>query len=393
MRGLSSLVVVLLAFEAACGSGGPPAQAPAPAQKPAAPAAAAPPPAGGGATAGEPFRFGVLVAMTGPPATYGEFQRNGIQLAVEEINEKGGVKRRRLEPSMEDDKGDPTTAVSIARKFISVDRVPLILGDYTGVSFAVIPVMDENKTVYITTMSTHPEITDRSQWTFRNSMNTVVAAQQVVEYAVREKGARRVGILWLNDESTIRIRDGVERKFKDLGAEVVAVEGIEREQSDYRSSILKVKDRNPDSVYIASFAREASLAIKQMDELGFRPQIYADPIESKELLDVAGAAAEGIIYGTGAIDTQVGQAFIEKYKQKYGAEPEIFGAQAYDTVHILAQVLDKSGFAAEQIREGLLQVKDYPGVSGNTTFLPNGDTSKPVAIKTVRDGRFLFLRQ
>src|SRR5262249_19087319 len=156
------------------------------------------------------------------------------------------------------------------RKFISVDRVPLILGDYTGVSFAVIPVMDENKTVYITTMSTHPEITDRSQWTFRNSMNTVVAAQQVVEYAVREKGARRVGILWLNDESTIRIRDGVERKFKDLGAEVVAVEGIEREQSDYRSSILKVKDRNPDSVYIASFAREASLAIKQMDELGFR---------------------------------------------------------------------------------------------------------------------------
>lgn len=336
------------------------------------------------------YKLGVVAALTGPVAFYGEYQKRGIDLAIEEINGKGGIDGKKLVVVYEDGKGDPTASVSAMRKLISVDQVPVIIGDFTATSLAMIPVAEENKVLYATSLSTHPDITKKGNWVFRNSINTVSAAQTVVEAAYNQ-GRRRIAIVFLNDESTMRIRDGVKAKFEELGGKVVGMEEIQKDAVDYRSALIKVKDMNPEAVYVASFAKQAALALKQMDELGVRLPIYTDPIEGPDI-KAAGKAAEGIIYGYATIDAEVGKDFLAKHKEKYKDEAEIFAAQYFDTVKMLAEGIKKGGYSAEGIRRATREIRDFPGVTGKTTVLPDGDTKKEIVLKTFKDGEFALLK-
>ncbi|MDA8189461.1 MAG: ABC transporter substrate-binding protein [Dehalococcoidales bacterium] len=336
------------------------------------------------------YKLGVVAALTGPAAFYGEYQKRGIDLAIDEINGKGGIDGKKLVAVFEDGKGDPATSVSAMRKLISVDKVPVVIGDFTATSLAMIPVADENKVLYATSLSTHPDITKKGNWVFRNSINTVSAAQAVAEAAYKQ-GRRKMAIVYLDDESTMRIRDGVKAKFESLGGKVVGAEEIQKSAVDYRSSLMKIKDVNPDSVYVSSFAKQAALAFKQMDELGMKLPIYTDPIEGPDI-KAAGKAAEGIIYGYATIDPVVGKDFLAKYKEKFKEDPEIFGAQYYDTVKMLAEAIKKGGYTAEGIRQATRQIKDFPGVTGKTTVLSDGDTQKEIVLKTYKDGRFVLYK-
>jgi branched-chain amino acid transport system substrate-binding protein len=115
-------------------------------------------------------------------------------------------------------------------------------------------------------------------------------------------------------------------------------------------------------------------------------------VESPKVLEIAGASAEGIIYTRAAFNASTSatnvSAFVSAYKAAYGELPEVFAAQGYDNIQLLAMVLQRDGRAADDIKRGLLAVRDYPGVSGQTTFLPNGDVVKPLVFRTIRNGSF-----
>ena len=257
------------------------------------------------------------------------------------FNQKGGVDGKKLVAVFEDGKGDPTASVSAMRKLISVDKVPVVIGDFTATSLAMIPVSDEAKVVYATALSTHPDVPKKGAWVFRNSINTVSAGKKVIEIAYQQ-GRRNMAIVFLNDESTLRIRDGIKQRFEDLGGKIIGMEEIQKDSVDYRSALMKIKALNPDGVYVSAFAKQAALAIKQMDELGLRVPLYTDINEGPDL-KAAGKAAEGVIYGYATIDTVVGKDFLAKHKEKYKDEAEIFAAQYYDTIGMLAVAIKNGG--------------------------------------------------
>jgi branched-chain amino acid transport system substrate-binding protein len=207
----------------------------------------------------------------------------------------------------------------------------------------------------------------------------------VVDFAYRQQGKRKMGILFFQNESTRRIAEGVKQRFEELGGAVVGMEMLPEESVDYRSPIIKIKSANPDCIYVASFARQAGLAMKQLVESGVNLQFYADPIESPVWLQTAGSAANGAIYGY----LDIHKSFLDRYKAKYNEEGEIWGALYYDTIQTLAIAIEKGGYGAEGIRKGLLEIKDYPGVTGSITYGPERDVVKPPIIKIVKDGRFV----
>lgn len=337
------------------------------------------------ASMAQEIKIGFASCLTGPAAFYGTYMKKGVDLAIEEINAKGGIKGNKIAPIWEDDKGTPTVAVSVVKKLISVDRVPVVVGSLTATALAMIPVADKEHTVFITSLSTHPDIVKMSKWSFRNCINTVPSAMAVVDFAYKKQGKRKMGILFFQNESTRRIAEAVKKRFEEQGGTVVGMEMLPEEGVDYRSPIIKIKNANPDCIYVSAFARQAGLAMKQLVESGVQLQFYADPIESPVWLQTAGSAANGAIYGY--LDIQ--RSYLGKYKIRYNEEGEIWGALYYDTIHTLAIAIEKGGYNAEGIRKALMEIKDYPGVTGPITYGLERDVFKPPIIKVVKDGKFM----
>ena len=139
--------------------------------------------------------------------------------------------------------------------------------------------------------------------------------------------------------------------------------------------------------------------MRQLKELGIKTQILSVALfEDPEILEKAGDVAEGAIYtyyGTfspKSEDARV-QEFIGKFRRKYGVDPEYYAPIGYDAVKILALAIEKGDFDSEQIKSALYQIKDFPGLSGTTSFDKNGDVIKPVILKTVKNGKFLRYKQ
>jgi branched-chain amino acid transport system substrate-binding protein len=336
-------------------------------------------------SANQEIKIGCSCCLTGPGANDGAYIKKGIDLAIEEVNAKGGIKGSKIIPLWEDDQGNPTVAVSNIKKFISVDKVPVVFGSITATALAMIPVADKASTVFICSNSTHPDVTRISKWSFRNSINTVPSALAVADFAYKQQAKRKMGILYFQSESTRRIGEAVKKRFEELGGTVVGMEMLPEDSLDYRSSIIKVKTGNPDCVYIASYSRQAALAMKQLVELGVNLQFYCDPIESPYLLEIAGTAANGTIYGY----LEISKVFLDKFKARYNVEGEIWSALNYDTMHTLAIAIEKGSYNSEGIRNALIEIKNYPGVTGLVTYGPERDVMHTPVIKTIKDGKFV----
>lgn len=331
------------------------------------------------------MKIGASAPLTGPAAYFGTYMKRAVDLAFEEVNAKGGVKGRKLVVVWEDDKGNPAAAVTALKKLVSVDKVPVVMGSLTATSLAMVPAADKEGVVFITSLSTHPEIAKMSKWSFRNCISTVAAGQAVMEVAYKQQGKRKLGVLFQENESPRRETEGARKRFEELGGTVVASETLPEQSVDYRSSLIKIKNANPDGIWIAAFNRPAGLAMKQLVEMGVHVQMYTSPIESDVWIQTAGSAANGVLYGYLDID----KAYLAKYKAKYNEEAEIFGAQYYETAHTLAIAIDKGGYTADGIRKALIEIKNYAGVTGPVTYGPERDVAKPVIVKMVKDGKFV----
>jgi len=137
--------------------------------------------------------------------------------------------------------------------------------------------------------------------------------------------------------------------------------------------------------------------MKQARQLGIDAQFLGvTDCELPDVIEVAGPAADGVIYTKASFnpdsDTGIVKEFAEKYEEKYGEKPEVYGATMYDATRIIADTIEAVGTAPEDMKAHILSIHDYPGVSGSTTFMPNGDVEKPVELKKIEDGKYVSYR-
>jgi len=215
-------------------------------------------------------------------------------------------------------------------------------------------------------------------------------------FAYTELGSRRVGILAQDNPFGVEHTEDFTRAFEQLGGTIVGIETFALSEKDVRSQITKIEQEEPDTIFnLHATGPMMGLLVKQARELGVDVNwLGSFGAENDDLVSQYGEVIDGIIYpypyDANGKDT-ASKEFIENYQQKFNELPELTSASAYDTVKILAQAIEESGEDSLKVKEYLLQVRDYPGVSGTISFDKNGDVKKPILIKQVKDSEFVTL--
>jgi branched-chain amino acid transport system substrate-binding protein len=342
------------------------------------------------APAGKPLRLGATYPMTGPGSQYGTYSKQGTDLAVAEINAKGGIKGSALEVILEDHQANPQVGVSAYRKLVTVDQVPLVLTLFVNVGFAQVTVADQTKTVFFTPGIVHPGITQKSQWVFRTAISAKEEAVIMAELATKRLNLKRVAVMAMQNETGVLGTEAFTQITEKLGGKVAAVQTYPIGGTDFRAQLTRLKGANPDGLYQIGRADEMGLILKQAAELGLQVQHLANVgIEVPQTLQTAGAAAEGLIYTSGAIDPKAGAQFVEMFRKRYGTDPEIWSALFYEAVHLIARAIETDGYSAEGIRNGLLKIRDFPSPTGRVTILPSREAQRDLIFKTIRNGKFV----
>lgn len=339
----------------------------------------------------EVYKIGAILPLTGPAAQYGQWMKQGMDLALDEIN-VNGITGKKMEIIYEDSKANPKDGVTAMNKLVNIDKVPVVITTLTGVTMSILPMTNTSNTLILTN-ATHPEVTQKSDFALRISVTSREEAEALANFTMDKLEIKKVALLYAYDEGTIAFKNAFREYYEKLNGKIVVEESYEKDASDFKTQITKIKGLNPQALVIGGF-KEVGLIVKRSRELGFEGIILSgSTFESPAVLSVAGTAAEGVIYSISSFDpnspSRIVSEYQTKYKEKYGTISEIFAAEFYDAVKLVAFSIEKAEYDAEEIRNTLFKVKDYVGVSGKITYLPTGDVKKPIAIKTVKNGQFV----
>ena len=346
-----------------------------------------------GCTKKEPseIKIGVISPLTGPAASFGVSQKNGAELAIDELNAKGGINGKKIVSIYEDSQLDPNKALSAFKKLISVDNVPVVIGQgSTTEILALAPASDQSKVILVSPGASGAKITGSGKYIFRLSPSDAFQGTMASGFAAK-KGYKKGAIIYVNNDWGNGLKDGFEKDFKSGGNDIVTSEAIEPAAKDFKTVLIKVKSKSPDFVYIPIHPDQAGVLLKQAKELGTKLQfIGADSFSEKSILTVAGNSAEGVVFTMPAKTSGVAyDEFQKKYKAKFNSDASYIAAVAYDAVVVTAKAISESGSDAEKIKLNLQGVKGYQGASGDITFDKNGDViNKKFDLMTIVNGEY-----
>ncbi len=344
---------------------------------------------------GETIRIGAAFALTGKSASYGEWTKNGMELALKKINSQNDIK---ISVIYEDTQSDIPKAVAACNKLISIDRVPVIIGPVSSSEImACAPVAESAKVVLFNTLGSSDKIKDAGDYVFRIRESTVLHGERMAEYAFNKLGIKTAGILYANAENGISYAESFRNKLNSLGGTIVFDESYLEKQTDFKTAITKLKEKNPQVIYIAGLATEMGIILKQAKEMSVVKTVFlaSAGAENPILIEIAGSTANGLILTTPAFNLEQQDIniknFAEDYKNLYGEQPNFSAALGYDGIMVLYDVLKKFGFTSEKIKEGLYQTKNFPGIGGAFSFDEFGEVSKPIIFKKVINGEFSII--
>jgi len=325
------------------------------------------------AATAEPVMIGVSGPLTGQNAQYGSQWKKGFDLALEEVNARGGVKGRPLQYVFEDSQADPRQTVAIAQKFVSDPKIVVEVGDFSSTaSMAASPIYQRAGLVQFGFTNSHPNFTKGGDFIWSNSVSQADEQPRLAKYAA-DLGFKRLAVLYLNTDWGRQSQKIFSEAARSDGLDVVASEGYQPDEKDFRSTLVRVRDAKPDAVVLISYYADGALITRQIRTVGLTTPIVASgSIYSPKFIELAGAAANGVFTESNFFpgdDRPEVQAFVMKFRAKYNEEPDDFNAVAYDTIILLAAVMNQYGFDRTAIRDGLAHIKDVPSVIyGKATF-------------------------
>lgn len=352
--------------------------------------------------AAEPIKLGSVLRLSAG-AEDGLPARRGVELAVKEINQAGGINGRPLEVIFEDEKDSPTQAVNAVQKLINVDKVTAIIGPMTsGATLAAAPTANEAKVVMVTPTATSPKVSGAGAYIYRGCSRIDKQAEALTKYVAEHFKPKTVGILYSNEPYGKGCYELFSKYFENLGIKVAAVESFMRGAKDFRAQLTNLKAANPDILFIPGYYQETAPAAVQARQLGLNQRIigvYGDiaPI----YIQLAGKAAEGHLVAS-EYDEDYNTPKNKKFKEAYynlvkslANEPVniMFAALTYDMTHLVAEGLKKYGPTPDGIKKYLDEVKDFDGVTGKLSFDQNHDVVKgEVALFEVKNGKYVKVK-
>jgi branched-chain amino acid transport system substrate-binding protein len=345
----------------------------------------------------EPIYIGVSGPLTGQNAQYGAQWKKGFDLALEEVNGAGGINGRQLQYIFEDSQSDPKQSVAVAQKFINDPRIVIELGDFASpASMAASSIYERAGLVQFGFTNSHPDFTKGGEYMWSNSISQADNAPILADYVVTELGLKKIAVLHLNTDWGRTTTDLFVQAVEERGGAVVAQEGYVAEEKDFRSTLTRVRDAQPDSIVLISYYADGALITQQVRSTGIElPIVASGSVYSPKFIELAGEAANGVYTNANFFPSEPRaevQKFVQSFQAKYNEEPDSFAAGAYDTIILVAEVIRQYGAERKAIRDGLAAIKDVPSVIyGKVQFDPETRRiSGPRNINlVVKDGQFV----
>ena len=327
-----------------------------------------------------PFIIGVMESITGPGETYGNVAVQAKQMAVDEINEAGGINGRELKLIVEDSKCAAQDAITAYNKLTDVDEVKIILGtSCSGAMLGAAPLAEADGVVLFSGLATNPDIANAGDYIFRTSMSD----QQVgidTGNVMWAAGARTMATITEATDYAEGVRRTLVAQFEKLGGTVVAEERYASDIVDFRSQLTKLVSANPDAIHIAAQSEfTGGTIIKQLDELGYDGPIYSEIVAvGATALEIAGDAATGVRAILADIDpaNAKGQEVLASFRDRYDyVTLAWYLGSAYDDVYITAECLKQTNDDqdADGFRDCLYDITWSGAIGDNYSFDENGE--------------------
>jgi branched-chain amino acid transport system substrate-binding protein len=349
------------------------------------------------AGAADTVKIGLLAPLTGFAAADGLSVLNSVKLAVERINQEGGVMGREVELVYYDDRADAKEAVALARKLIQQDRVAGVVGgSYSTPSRAVAPIFNDEEIPFVAAYAVHPDITRAGEYCFRNGFLGMVEGKSAAYVSVEMLKGKRLALLTSDNDFGRTLSEGFKAYIENHAsqAQIVFEQTYPFQEKDFKPYLSKIKEAEPDVLFASGYYFQTGPVVKQARELGLDVQILGEEgADSPKFLEIAGPAAEGFVIVTN-LDRDdprpVVQNFLKTYEQRYAIQPDMVGASAYDAFMILCHGIQRAdSTAGPAVQQAIAGTKDYNGLTGILKgFTDIGEVVKEVQVQMVKDGRF-----
>jgi branched-chain amino acid transport system substrate-binding protein len=342
-------------------------------------------------SSGNTIKVGVYGDLTGATSSFGQSTKNGIELAVEEINKAGGVNGKQIELVVEDDQGRPEQAKTVVSKLINQDKVIAVLGEVASTnSLAAAPVAQEAKIPMITPSSTNPGVTKVGDFIFRVCFLDDFQGSSIAKFAANTLKAKTAAILGdVNSDYSKGLTEFFEKEFTKQGGKVIAKEAYTQTDPDFKGQLTKIRALNPDVLYIPGYYGQVGIIAKQARELGMKmPLLGGDGWDSPELWKLGGDSLENSFitnhYSADDPNPTI-QSFVKNYKTKFNAVPDSLAALAYDSAKVLADAIKRAGGTdSAKLRDAINATKDFSGVTGTISINAERNAVKPAVVLEVK---------
>lgn len=334
-----------------------------------------------------PIRVGFIGPLSGDATAIGAASRAAIEMAAADINRSGGINGRELSVIYEDGGCTDKTALAAANKLIEADRVSLILGGAcsTETSGFAKKAMDARIPV-LSYCSSAPSLSQTGKYFFRDYPSDAYQGRFAAEYLYGELGARRIAILYHNNDWGSGVEAVFANRFLELGGSIVDTEATPQSARDYRTELTKIRAAKPDYLYAPTYPEGGAVLLKQMQQLGMSIPVFGGDTwdDTKFWSDVKNSTLT--IEFTKAL-SQPPQEFVQRLLAATGGkEVPLCAPQAYDLTRIMARALQSAGTDPDRFAQAM-RATSYDGVSGRIAFDQNGDlTSATYAVYTVGGG-------
>ena len=364
---------------------------------------------GGNAKQDNVIKIGWLGPQTGDSALWGQAELATVQMMADDYNKAGGIdvagKKYQIQIVPYDDKGDSVEAVNVAKRLTSQDHVVAIVGAQgSGEAIAIAPYVNEAKVPTVASTATNPKVTVTesgavNQYMFRACFTDPYQGKVAAYFAYQRLGKRNAAIfMTIDDPYSTGLAQYFKENFEKAGGKIVATENYTSGEKDFRAPLTKIKNANPDVIFIPAYYNDVALIAKQARDLGIKTLLLGgDGWPSENVIDLAGGpggALEGCMF-VNHLDMQgdLAKPVRDEYKARTGKNAELNSYMVHDALLMVIESIKKAGsLDGEKIMKAL-ETCDLEGVTGHIVIGPQHDPVNKTAWLIKMEGPVMRLEE
>jgi branched-chain amino acid transport system substrate-binding protein len=346
----------------------------------------------------QPVLVGFAGQLTGIQAELGVQERNGVQLAMGEVNAAGGIAGRPVELMVQDDLGTTEGAQAADRALIKAGVVAIIGHPTSSQSLAGLVVTNPAEVIMLSPTTSTPALSGKDDYFFRVVQPIAAQAIQSAQHIFQNLKRARIAVIYGTDNAayTTAYLDAFAEAFESLGGTIVARATFSsKTQPDFSPLITQLRESNPDQLLIIAADADTALIAQRARLMDWQIPLYTTSwAQTETLINNGGKAVEGMgIELTSAFNKQNPeyQDFAKRYQAKFGRSPSFGAVMGYEAAKMLALALRETGGNADGLKQTLINMKEFQGLSDTVHFDEYGDALRPIHIGAIRNGKYVSI--